>query len=54
MGDRSKRQQPLTYGKVGNDQSKTKTFETAGAAKKDADKVVKTKIKKGIWNCIFV
>ncbi len=38
----------VTYGKVGtNGRSNTKTFETAKDAQKDAEKLVKAKIKKG-------
>jgi len=38
----------VTYGKIGTDgQSKTKTFETAEKATKDAEKLVKAKTKKG-------
>lgn len=38
----------VTYGKIGTDgQSKTKTFDTEEAAKKDADKLIASKIKKG-------
>lgn len=38
----------VRYGKIGTDgQTKTKEFESAAAAKKDADKLIAEKIKKG-------
>ena len=40
--------QIVTYGKVGTKgQSKTKTFDTAEAAKNDAEKIMAAKMKKG-------